>query len=389
MNRLIINCGSASIKIKIFDDLQEVLVLNLKKYEVGDKWVGDIRYLFDDSLFENLETETEIKEYLVEVLQRLRGIEKYKFEEIIYRIVHGGTKYSQKIDLSKDIIEDLVQNFRSIAPIHNPFTFDLINLFRREFRECKHTGMFDTNFFMDIPIENFLYAIPHIYYEKYGIRKFGFHGFSHKYIALEVQKLTNKKDTKIVSCHLGSGNSVCAINGINPVDNSFGFTPEENIMGATRCGEIDYSAVAYLKQKEELSDSDLDQIINFQSGLFGLSGYSKDMKKLLSDYNHNDRAKIAIDIFVGMVAKQIVQMILSLRGIDILIFTGGIGVGSDIIREMVVQKLAFLNIKIDDTKNKKEIDVNRNLKISSDSSIAEIWVIPTNEELQILREVLL
>lgn len=385
-----INSGSSSLKVKIFDNdtLNEISVIQLKNYS-GKEVVLELSSKKNSSSTK-LDQETWEHRFDIianEINKNSISVDGFSEENIfVYRIVHGGEKYTNPLELRDNIIEDLEENYNLLAPLHNPIAIKSVKEFRKIFPEAKHFGVFDTAFGKDIPAINFLYGLPFEMYEEHRVRRYSFHGISHKYVYTELLKI-NSNLKNVISLHLGSGSSVVSIVDGKCYDTSFGFTPNENLIMSTRSGEIDYDAIHYLKNKLKLSDKELDEMINKKSGMFGISGYTQDMKILLDDYHTNTRAKLAVDMFVDRIVKSIYAQYAHFEKLDAIIFTGGIGQGSDVIRKMICSQLRKSGVYLDDTINIGKIDVSAQLKINSENSEVQIYIIPTNEELQMVQEI--
>lgn len=395
MNVLVINSGSSSLKFKLFNSQDESVLIS-----------GEIKNYGENSINANTNGNEEILDishwnHRFDLI--FKSLEKFEISHILHRVVHGGEYYTLPVVLNNDLVEKMKGEVYDLAPLHNPSAFEIIEKSLSLYPNSKQIAVFDSAFGMTIPKENYLYALPYNYYEKYKIRRYAFHGLSHKYISKSYRNYISDDETiysdshsqdqgldsiRIVSLHLGSGCSTCAIKGTQCVDTSFGFTPEENLVMSTRVGEIDYSAVKYLQKKESLSDNDISDILNKKSGLLGLSGYTKDMKVIIKDYNSNPRAKLALDVFIDVLVKQTLNMVSSLNGIDALVFTGGIGQGSDIIRSMVCERLSILGVYTDVDKNRSTAENNGIINITGKKSICQILVIPANEEKEMLEECL-
>lgn len=371
---LAVNPGSTSVKYKLFDEsLQEVLsghiennkgkfVSKLKKY--GQKYQWEI-------------TEAQYKQPDKIIAKEIDG---FTIKKIGFRIVHGGEKYIKPTKLTPQVVTDL-EELNDLAPLHNPPALKVIKLFMRRFQSASMFGFFDTAFHSTMQPEQFLYSLPYDFYKKYKIRKYGFHGISHEYIYNQLKKV-EKKHARIISCHLGGGASITAIKKGISFDTSMGFTPLEGLTMATRSGDLDSGVIFYLSEKRLYSVQEIKTITNHYSGMLGVSGITSDMRKLLElDQKGNKRASLAIDIYVYDILRYIGAYIVALGGLDILTFSGGVGSGSDILRERICAGLSAYNIKISRV-NKGKINVEKNLKISSRGSIP-VWVIPTDEEKQI------
>ena len=387
MKALAINSGSSSLKFKLYNlPSEEELFDGQYKHYSENEYSLEHSKVSDKRILTKNEWDNKVEGLITLLISSnlISSINELSF--IAHRIVHGGEKYVQVTLLGDDVISDLEQNFNDFAPLHNPIQTSIIKEFRALYPEVKQVGVFDTSFNLTVPEKAFLYGLPYEYYEKFKVRRYGFHGISHKFILSEVQKLGNNKYNRIISCHLGSGSSICAIKNNEVVENSFGFSPLENLIMSTRVGEIDYDAILYLKSKLNISDSDLDIIFNKKSGLLGISKLSSDMQLLLSESSNNRLAKLAVEMYVYNIIKYIGSFVTVLGGIDVLIFSAGIGQGSDIIRKMICDLLFPFKIVINDGINNDRQNLVDNLNITSKESACDIFVIPTNEELQMIRE---
>jgi acetate kinase len=417
MKILAINSGSASLKFKLFEESAD----GFKVLAEGQfKHYNETSFLFEFTDFLPAGRHGKSHDVKIDIAQsqwdnRVEQIFKSfltsstlkdisEIDIVVHRIVHGAEKYTEATLITQEVLRDLEKNFNELAPLHNPFQTKIIEEIIQRYPDIKQVGVFDTAFNSTMPEINYLYGLPYEYYEKYKVRRYGFHGISHKYVSEKVIDILRSKDQKvvakvlekgqngkvrdirIVSCHLGSGSSVCAIDGYNVVDNSFGFSPNENLITSTRVGEVDYDALVFLKKKLKLGDAEIEEIISKKSGLLGISEYSEDMKILLKDYDRNENAKLAIDLYVSDIVKYIASYIVELSGIDVLIFTGGIGSGSPQVRQMITDKLLLLGIVIDKAKNTIGVDVEDTLNITGGNSKIQVWVIHTDEELQMVKE---
>ena len=383
---LIVNIGSSSIKYSLFLDTSKIL------FRCVFKNFSENEYTFEYSVEENnLVIPISVSEfsnslnYLLEFLIRENYISDISEISLIgHRIVHGGEIFKGPVELNEEVLNE-IQKFNDFAPLHNPISVELIKNINFKFPKIRQIGVFDTSFHLSNKKEQFLYGLPYGYYKNIGVRRFGFHGINYNYITKTFSKFHDGLK-KIVICHLGSGSSVCAVKNEESFDHSFGFTPNENLLMSTRCGEIDYDAVKYLKIKLAMSEKDVSKLLNTESGLLGISGYTKDMETLVIDYLKNDRAKLAVDIYVAKIVNYIAQFYVNLDGIDALIFTGTIGFKSSPIRELIVDKLKSVNIFIDKEKNRL-IQKDLIKEITLTNSIVRTFIIEPNEELQIFNEI--
>lgn len=302
-----------------------------------------------------------------------------------HRIVHGGEKFSDAVLINDEVIDE-IKKCSDLAPLHNPAAILGIEACKKVVPNMKMVAVFDTAFHQTIPKERYIYPIPYKYYEKYGVRKYGFHGTSHQYVSNRVCEMLGKdiKSTKIVSCHLGQGASICAIQNGESVETSMGLTPLGGITMGTRSGDLDPSVLTYLMKKENLSSEQMEEILNKKSGVYGVSRVSMDFRDIeyetLAGGTH---AKLSLDIFCYLIAGYIMQCAVAMRGIDIITFTAGVGEKSPYCREHICKQLEFLGAEIDLGKNEVK---GEEAIISTDNSKIKICVVPTNEELMIAKE---
>ena len=307
-----------------------------------------------------------------------------------HRVVHGGEKFQKSVRINPEIlrgIEDCIE----LAPLHNPSNIKGIRAVYELLGDgVPQVAVFDTAFHSTMPDISYLYGIPYQYYRRYKIRRYGFHGTSHRYIAYRYRQHLGigLKDVNIISLHLGNGSSVCAIQNGKSMDTSMGFTPLEGLVMGTRAGDIDFSIAEYLTHKEGLTLNQIDMLLNKQSGLLGISGLTSDMRELLEecDENQDRRAKLAIDIFCNRVQKYIGAYFVEMDKVDAIVFTGGIGENSAVIRKLICKKLSSIGLKLSErSDNSVKGDITR---ISTEKSPLHAYVVPTNEELLIARDTL-
>jgi len=375
MKSIVINAGSSSVKFQVFDE-ENVLLKGMTE-EIGSS-NSKIKLSYPEKSESNLHMKNH-GEALAEIVNIIKMQIKLKdIECVVHRVVHGGETFRDTVIVDDDIIKKLIELI-SLAPLHNPPNIEGIKVMSTLLPNAKAIAVFDTAFHSTLPEEAYLYGIPYSLYLKHKIRKFGFHGTSHKYVSIQVIK-KYKPHLRIISCHLGNGSSVCAIKDGKSIDTSMGFTPMQGSIMGTRCGLIDPSIPQYLMEVENLTSKSVSEILNKKSGLLGLSGISSDMR-ILEGMKDDPGAKRAIDVFCYRLKKLIGGYVVALGGLDILIFTGGIGENSSLVRKKLCDSFEFLGMDIDAKKNERSEE-----EISSKNSKVRVLVIKTNEELQMVRE---
>ena len=390
MKILVLNCGSSSLKYQLIDmETEEVLAsgkyerigeeeafithkVNGNKYEIKNPAYNHV-----DAIKFTLEQLTNPEYKVIDSLDEI--------EAIGHRLVHGGEKVSEPVIINDDVVK-VLEECSDLAPLHNPACILGINACKEVMPGKPMVGVFDTAFHQTIPEERYIYPIHYEYYEKYGIRKYGFHGTSHKYVSQRLAEIENKdiKDMKIVTCHLGQGSSICAIDGGKSVDTSMGLTPLGGIPMVTRSGDLDPSVLTYIMKKENISAEEMENILNKKSGVMGISGLAPDFRVIENASNEGDkRAKIAMENFKYSVAGYIAKYASAMDGIDYIIFTGGVGENQINIRKGICEKLKFMGVEIDEDLNNMR---GEEKEISKPESKVKVFVVPTNEELMIAKE---
>lgn len=393
MKILVVNAGSSSLKYQLLDMTDESVIAKGNCDRIGidghvSAKTGDGRSFDADCSFP---THTEAFEKLVEVLTsgETKVIDSMaEISAVGHRIVHGGEDFHETCFATDEVI-DRIDELSELAPVHNhPHALAL--------RACKkvlpegvpQVVVFDTAFHSTMPRKAYLYGLPYECYEDLHVRKYGFHGTSHRYVSSELAKVMGKdiKDLKIVSCHLGNGSSITAVNGGQSIDTTMGFTPLDGLIMGTRCGSVDPSAIDYVEKKKGFSPDEMTAYMNKKSGFLGLSGIGSDNRDITAAAEAgNERAKMVGEIFCYQIKKYIGSYAAAMNGVDAVIFTGGIGENAADIRETACSNLDVLGIKIDPEANKVR---GKLAKISAEDSKAQVWVIPTNEELLIARDTL-
>lgn len=391
MKILVINCGSSSLKYQLIDmttekPLAEGIVerIGIEGSVLTQKVEGREKYIRKLDMKNHKKAISLVLEALVD---EKHGVIKSLSEisAVGHRIVHGGEKYSKSVLIDEEVKQSIKDCYK-LAPLHNPAHMIGIEACEELMPNVKMVAVFDTAFHQTMENTAFLYALPYEFYEKYGIRKYGFHGTSHMYVSRVCAETMNKdiKDLKIITCHLGNGASLCAVkNGVS-VDTSMGFTPLDGIAMGTRSGSIDPSIVQYLVSECGYTVDEVVDILNKKSGALGLSGISSDFRDLEDAYEKGDkRAILALDLYHYRIRKEIGAYAAAMGGVDAIVFTAGIGENGAITRKEAVKNLEFMGIKIDDEKN----NVRGKLReISTDDSTVKVFTIPTNEELVIARD---
>lgn len=389
MKILVLNCGSSSIKYKLFDMTSKKVVA-----QGGIEKIGLLGSFLKITLpnDEKVVLEKDIPEHTVGiefVLNTLVG-EKYgcikQLDEISavgHRIVHGGEKFNRSVRLTEEVIQE-IEACSDLAPLHNPANLKGVFTISKLLPKVPQVGVFDTAFHQTMPNYAFMYALPYEYYKKYGVRRYGFHGTSHRYVAKRVCEFlgVESKGKRIITCHIGNGGSISAVKDGKSIDTSMGLTPVEGLMMGTRSGDVDAGALTFLMDKEGLDSQGVSNLVNKKSGVLGVSGVSSDMRELAAAADKGEeRAILAQDMYYYRIKKYIGAYTAVLGGVDIIVFTGGVGENQVACRERVCQGLEYLGIEIDEAANKKTQGVEA--VVSSKDSKVEVVVIPTDEEYMI------
>ncbi len=391
MKILVLNSGSSSLKYQVIDMETEKALAKGNFERIGQS--NSFLTHKVDGVKHKFQIRAENHEQAIRfVLKRLTndhyGVMK-SLDELMgigHRVVHGGEKFSEPVVITDEVIEE-IKKCSELAPLHNPAAVLGMEACRKIVPDMKMVAVFDTAFHQTIPEERYLYPIPYEYYEKYGIRKYGFHGTSHKYVAYRVAELMGKdvKDLKIINCHIGQGGSVCAIQKGKSVETSMGLTPLGGITMATRSGDLDPSVVTYLMQKHELNAREIENILNKESGVYGISGVSVDFRDIEVDAASGGKhAQMALDIFHDSVASYVAKYMVAMGGADVITFTAGVGERGQDSRQEICNRLKYFGIKLDEEQN--QAIKGDEAKVSANDSSIPVYVVPTNEELMIARE---
>ncbi len=389
MKILVLNCGSSSLKYQLIDmDAKSVLAKG--NYErIGEKEaflthkVNKEKYIIKQAVMAHDEA---LEIILQQLLHKEYGVITSLKEvgAIGHRIVHGGEIFKGSCIVNDDVIEKIAQ-CGEFAPLHNPAAVLGIKACKKIMPKVPMVTVFDTAFHQTMPKTSYIYPIPYEYYEKYKVRKYGAHGTSHDYVSARVAEIMNKKrqDLKIVTCHLGQGASICAIKNGKSIDTSMGLTPLGGIAMVTRSGDLDPSVVTYIMEKTGLEPNKMNSILNKKSGLAAICNMAPDFREIEEKSYNNKDAKVAIDIFTSTIAQYIARYAVKLNGIDVIVFTGGIGENQINVRKSVCEQLSFMGLEVDDEKNNSK---GEETEISTPASKIKVYIIPTDEEMMIANE---
>lgn len=393
MNILVINCGSSSLKYQLLNMNDESVLASGLVERIGIEG-SQLKHEIPGRDKEVIKTPMkDHKDALGHVLEAITHAEYGAVKElkeinaIGHRVVHGGEKYAASVVIDADVIKG-IEDCIELAPLHNPPNLMGIAAMQELLVGVPNVSVFDTAFHQTMPASSYIYALPYELYEKYGVRRYGFHGTSHRYVSQRAAEMLGKdlKDLKLITCHLGNGASLCAIDGGKSVATSMGFTPLEGLIMGTRCGDIDPAITSFLLNKEGLSAKELDNLMNKKSGVLGISGVSSDFRDIENAAAEgNERAQLALEAFDQRVAQYIASYASVMGGVDAVIFTAGLGENSIDNREAICKNLGFMGIDLDTEKNKVR---GKDTIVNTDASKVQVMVVPTNEELMIARDTL-
>lgn len=392
MKILVLNCGSSSVKYKLIDTTSEAVLAEggVEKIGLPD---GFLKYKKADGSKEiidlgHIDHLAAVKAILNLLTDPVEGcIKSYdEIDAVGHRVVHGGEKFAESV-LITDEVKDMIKQCYDLAPLHNPANMTGIDAITALMPAVPQVAVFDTAFHQTMPAKSFMYALPYKYYVEDGVRRYGFHGTSHRYVSQRAAEFlgVDIKTKKIITCHIGNGGSITAVDGGKSVDTSMGLTPVEGLMMGTRVGDVDPGALTYLMIKHNLSANDLQNIINKQSGMLGVSEISSDMREIEAAINDgNERARMAQDMYEQRILKYIGAYAAEMGGVDIIVFTGGVGENQVSLREAVCKPLAFMGVELDTEVN--ATSRGKDAVISKPSSKVTVVVIPTDEEMMIARD---
>ncbi len=386
MKILAVNAGSSSLKFQLYEMPEEKVLISGVFERIGiDNSFYTIKLngekirkeveLSNHSVAVGFLTKELLENNIVESLDEIKGVG--------HRTVQGADKISESVVIN-DYVEGVIEQYKTLAPLHNPASLVGIKSFKEFMPNAVHVGVFDTAFHQTMPEEAYMYAVPYEWYTKYAVRKYGMHGTSHKYVSRRINEILGREDTKVIICHLGNGGSLSAVVNGKCIDTSMGLTPNAGIVMGSRCGDIDASIIPYIMEVTGMDIKEVDRILNKESGLLGLSGVSSDSRDVEAAANEgNKRAVLAQNVYVRRVVEYISKYYVLMGGADAICFTAGLGENSIATRKNIIERLAVLGIKLDEKAN--NIRGEEKL-ISSKDSTVPCYVIPTNEEVMIARD---
>jgi acetate kinase len=392
---LVVNCGSSSVKYSFYDTAEETRQARGLVERIGIEGTriahhapgGEVKRELSSGGFAEA-FEAMVKELTAAETGVVGGIEEVSV--VVHRVVHGGEHFAEATVIDDEVLARL-ESLNPLAPLHNPVNVAGIREMRRLCAGVPHVAVFDTSFHHTLPAYAYLYGLPYELYEKKAVRRYGFHGMSHAYVALRAAQFLGRRpnELEIVSCHLGNGSSLCALDHGRSVDTTMGFTPAEGLIMGTRCGDVDAGILAYLERNEGLSASQVEDLLNKRSGLLGLSGVSSDMREIqkAADEGHY-RAMLALKAYCYRVRKYIGAYVAAMGGLDAVVFTGGIGQGSAMVRALALQGLSCMGIALDEARNREARGFDEDCRISADDSKISVLIVPADEERMMAREAL-
>ncbi len=386
MKILSVNAGSSSLKFQAYEMPEEKVLISGVFERIGIE--GSFYTIkFNGEKIKKevlLETHKDAVRILTEELINYGVVNDLsEISGVGHRVVHGGSKYADSVIITEDV-KNVLRELTPLAPLHNPANLIGIEAFEAIIPNALEVGVFDTAFHQSMEPANYMYAVPYEWYEKYSVRKYGFHGTSHKYVSERMNEILGRTDTKLITCHVGNGGSISAVVNGKCVDTSMGFTPNAGIMMGSRSGDIDASIVQYIMSSTGMSEKEVDNALNKKSGLLGISGVSSDCRDIEAGIKEgNERCKLALEMYIRKIVEYIAKYYVELGGVDAIVMTAGTLENSKPIRSEIVKRLGCLGIKLDKERN----DIRAvEAKISSDDSSTLVYVIPTDEEVMIARD---
>ncbi len=391
MNILVLNCGSSSVKYKLIEiKANKVLAEGgIEKIGLPDAF---IKFKFGN---EKIQQDLDINDHVGAIKSILDNLTSKEYgcikdfkeiDAVGHRVVHGGEKFNKSVLINDEVIAKIKECY-GIAPLHNPVNMAGIDAINEVLPEVPQVGVFDTAFHQTMPAKSYMYALPYKYYAEDGVRRYGFHGTSHRYVSQRVCEFlgVEPKGKKIITCHVGNGGSITAVKDGKSIDTSMGLTPTEGLMMGTRCGDVDPGALIFLMDKHNLSSKDMLNMVNKESGLAGISGVSSDMREITAAANQgNEKAILSLEMYEQRITKYVGAFAAEMGGVDIIVFTGGVGEHQSSTRANVCKPLRFMGVEIDDAAN----DANNGDEgiISTPNSAVKVVVIPTDEEYMIAKD---
>lgn len=391
MNILVLNCGSSSVKYKLIEiKANKVLAEGgIEKIGLPDAF---IKFKFGN---EKIQQDLDINDHVGAIKSILDNLTSKEYgcikdfkeiDAVGHRVVHGGEKFNKSVLINDEVIAKIKECY-GIAPLHNPVNMAGIDAINEVLPEVPQVGVFDTAFHQTMPAKSYMYALPYKYYAEDGVRRYGFHGTSHRYVSQRVCEFlgVEPKGKKIITCHVGNGGSITAVKDGKSIDTSMGLTPTEGLMMGTRCGDVDPGALIFLMDKYNLSSKDMLNMVNKESGLAGVSGVSSDMREITAAAKQgNEKAILSLEMYEQRITKYIGAFAAEMGGVDIIVFTGGVGEHQSSTRANVCKPLRFMGVEIDDAAN----DANNGDEgiISTPNSAVKVVVIPTDEEYMIAKD---
>lgn len=391
MNILVLNCGSSSVKYKLIEiKANKVLAEGgIEKIGLPDAF---IKFKFGN---EKIQQDLDINDHVGAIKSILDNLTSKEYgcikdfkeiDAVGHRVVHGGEKFNKSVLINDEVIAKIKECY-GIAPLHNPVNMAGIDAINEVLPEVPQVGVFDTAFHQTMPAKSYMYALPYKYYAEDGVRRYGFHGTSHRYVSQRVCEFlgVEQKGKKIITCHVGNGGSITAVKDGKSIDTSMGLTPTEGLMMGTRCGDVDPGALIFLMDKHKLSSKDMLNMVNKESGLAGVSGVSSDMREITAAAKQgNEKAILSLEMYEQRITKYVGAFAAEMGGVDIIVFTGGVGEHQSSTRANVCNPLRFMGVEIDDAAN----DANNGDEgiISTPNSAVKVVVIPTDEEYMIAKD---
>ncbi len=386
MKILIVNAGSSSLKYQLMDmDTRSVMAKGIcERIGINDSRLKHRGKGEEVVINQDMPTHAEAVALVLEQLVSPSSGVISSMDEIAavgHRVLHGGAKFTQSVLINQEV-KDTIVEYYPLGPLHNPANMMGIEACEKAMPGVPQVAVFDTAFHQTMPAHSFMYGLPYEIYEKYDVRRYGFHGTSHRFVSQRIREILGDKAGKVVVCHLGNGSSLSAVQDGKCVDTSMGLTPLSGPLMGTRCGDIDPAIVPFLMERMQLSGSEIDNLMNKQSGVNGISGVSSDFRDLSAAAEQgNERAKLALEMFTYQVRKYIGAYAAAMNGLDVIVFTAGIGENDDAVRREILAGLGYLGVEIDAELNAKTH--GQEVCISKADSKVQVWVVPTNEELAI------